>query len=76
VSDNVIKLEFKSPHMQEDFAAFLSCHRKTCRNKTYTFTFDQPDGGFPLVRCAACGNHAGRMGWYYDDDPAQQDTSA
>lgn len=45
---------------------FLSC--KYCKNKTYTMTYDKTDS-FPLMRCAACGQHMGRMGWAYDDDP-------
>jgi hypothetical protein len=71
---SVIHLEFKSPHVEDDFAALLAC--KTCRNKTFNFTVDQPDGGFPLMRCAACGQHIGRMGWAHDDDPAFGDVSA
>lgn len=65
-SDNVIFLKFKSPHTEDGEMAMLAC--KVCRNKTYTFTFDQASS-FPLMRCAACGNHAGRMGWAHDDDP-------
>jgi hypothetical protein len=66
MSDNVIHLKFRSPHVEDDVMAFLSC--KVCRNKTYTLTHDRPDG-FPLMRCAACGQHMGRMGWACDDDP-------
>ena len=68
MSDNVVFLQFKSPHVVEDTMAFLSC--RACRNKTYTMTEDQP-GKFPLMRCAACGQHMGRMGWAHDDDPAR-----
>lgn len=64
MSDNVIHLAFKSLHVVDDAMAFLAC--SVCRNKTYTLTEDQP-GGFPLMRCAACGQHMGRMGWYQDD---------
>jgi hypothetical protein len=63
---DVVRLEFKSPHVEDDTMAFLSC--KACKNKTYTFTMDRPDD-FPLMRCAACGQHIGRMGWAHDDDP-------
>lgn len=70
MSDNVIHLSFKSPHMEEDKMSFLSC--KVCRNKTYTLTFDKPLPSFPIARCSACGNHAGRMGWVHDDDPAPE----
>lgn len=61
---NIIELKFCSPHVVDDSMAFLAC--SVCRNKTYTLTEDQP-GGFPLMRCAACGQHMGRMGWYRDD---------
>lgn len=62
----VIHLEFRSPHVEDDMMAFLACRH--CRNKTYTLTIDRP-GDFPLMRCAACGKHMGRMGWAHDDDP-------
>lgn len=65
MTDNVIHLKFKSPHTEYGELSMLAC--KECRNKTYTLTFDAVDT-FPLMRCAACGNHAGRMGWYRDDE--------
>lgn len=64
----VIHLSFKSPHVADDMMAFLSC--VACKNKTFTLTLDQPVGAFPLMRCACCGQHIGRMGWAHDDDPA------
>ncbi len=66
MSDNVVFLEFKSPHVEDDTMAFQSC--VVCMNKTFTLTKDKPDD-FPLMRCAACGQHIGRMGWAHDDDP-------
>lgn len=60
MSEKVVFLSFKSPAVEEDTMAFLSC--KICKNKTYTLTEDKP-GTFPLLRCAACGSHAGRIGW-------------
>lgn len=56
----VVFLKFRSPEQREDTMAFLAC--AVCKNKTYTHTIDQV-GGFPLVRCAACGQHIGRIGW-------------
>ena len=67
---NVIFLQFKSPHVEDDMMAFLGC--KLCKNKTFTLTHDQL-GSFPLMRCAACGQHIGRMGWAHDDDPLLRD---
>ena len=63
----VVWLEFKSPHMNYDMMSFICCGH--CRNKTYTLTEDRFDS-FPLMKCAACGKHMGRMGWAHDDDPA------
>jgi hypothetical protein len=60
---NVIHLAFRSPHTEDDTMAFVAC--KACKNKTYTLTDDR--GDFPLMRCAACGAHIGRMGWAHDD---------
>lgn len=68
MSDNVVHLNFRSPTVDDDFGAMHAC--TVCRNKTFTLTVDRPDGGFPLMRCAACGSHIGRMGWAHDDDPA------
>ena len=64
MTDNVIHLKFKSPHVEDDMMCFLSCAH--CKNKTYTLTEDKVST-FPLMRCAACGKHMGRMGWYHDD---------
>lgn len=61
----VIHLKFKSPHVEEDMMAYLSC--RACKNKTFTLTLDHPIGEFPLMRCACCGQHIGRMGWSHDD---------
>ncbi len=66
MSDNVIHLEFKSPHVASDTMAFISC--VACRNKTFLLVEDQLDN-FPLMKCSACGSHIGRMGWAHDDDP-------
>lgn len=65
--DKVVHLSFRSPHVQDDVMAFSAC--ALCKNKTFTLTHDRAKG-FPLMRCAACGCHIGRMGWAHDDDPA------
>lgn len=66
MSDNVVHLSFRNPHTDDDMLAFMAC--KHCRNKTFTFQEDRP-GDFPLMKCACCGQHMGRMGWVHDDDP-------
>jgi hypothetical protein len=66
MSDKVVFLQFRSPHVEDDMMAFLACSH--CKNKTYTLTCDNKDD-FPLMRCAACGQHMGRMGWAHDDPP-------
>lgn len=62
--NRVIHLQFKSPRAVEDTMAFHAC--SVCRNKTFTLTQDRV-GDFPLLRCAACGQHMGRMGFAHDD---------
>lgn len=58
---DVVFLKFKNEKVAEsDTMALFAC--VVCRNKTYTLTEDRV-GGFPLMRCAACGQHMGRMGW-------------
>lgn len=66
MSDNVIELKFRSPHVVDGSMAFIAC--AVCHNKTYTLVDDRP-GDFPLMKCAACGQHMGRMGWAYDEEP-------
>lgn len=59
--DKVVFLAFKNPAMTRDEGIdFSSC--KHCLNKTFTLTHD---GGsnFPMLKCAACGAHIGRVGW-------------
>lgn len=63
--NKVIFLAFKSPHVESDTMAFIAC--KCCRNKTFVLMEDRV-GDFPLMKCAACGSHIGRMGWNKDDD--------
>lgn len=67
--NNVVELQFRSPHVVEDDGlVFLAC--KSCRNKTYTLVYDRVEN-FPLLKCAACGQAMGRMGWSHDDDPEE-----
>lgn len=64
----LVELHPRSPHMvDDDHITFINC--KSCRNKTYTLVDDQRSK-FPLMKCAACGQAMGRMGWWHDDDPA------
>lgn len=67
MTENVIHLAFKSPHVVDDQRAMIAC--KECRNKTFLLVEDRV-GDFPLMQCAACNQHIGRMGWAHDDDPA------
>ena len=62
--DNVIFLAFRNPNLESDSdVSMLAC--KFCRNKTYTLSYDS-HSGFPMMKCAACGQHMGRIG--YTDD--------
>lgn len=62
--DKVVFLAYKSGTVASDMMAFLACCH--CKNKTFTLTEDKLHT-FPLMRCAACGCHIGRMGWWHED---------
>ena len=68
MNDNVVFMQFKSPHVSEDAITMSAC--TNCRNKTFTLTHDKTDD-FPMMKCAACGSHLGRMGWAHDDEPPE-----
>lgn len=60
-NENVVFLAYDNPNAPaKAFTEYVSC--KHCQNKTYTIVMEG-DERFPLVRCAACGCHIGRMGW-------------
>lgn len=56
----VVFLAYASPEVLKDTRDFLAC--VPCRNKTFAVIFRGEDK-FPLLQCAACGNHIGRIGW-------------
>jgi hypothetical protein len=74
MSENIIELKFRSPHIREDDGlVFLACI--SCRNKTYTLVYDRVDE-FPLMKCAACGQAMGRVGWAPTADEPEGNKSA
>lgn len=60
MSEKVVFLAWSNTKVVVGGRDFLSC--TPCKNKTYTIIW-QGDEKFPLVQCAACGNHIGYMGW-------------
>jgi len=62
---NLIYLDFKNGNTTDDMMSFIACGH--CHNKTYTLT-DDDQSKFALMRCAACGNHIGRIGWVPVDE--------
>jgi hypothetical protein len=60
MTEKVVYLAYTNRETVAEGIDFISCGH--CRNKTYTMTHDSKDG-FPLVKCAACGCHIGRIGW-------------
>jgi hypothetical protein len=72
MNEKVVFLAFANPRKLElDARDFLAC--KACRNKTYLMIF-QGEQSFPLLQCAACGNHAGYWG-FAGDTPPEQDSN-
>jgi hypothetical protein len=63
--DNVVFLRFRSDALKtdEDVCVEACAH---CRNKTFTVMYDSHNN-FPMMRCAVCGAHIGRIGWAHDD---------
>lgn len=57
---DVVYLAFKNEKLELDGRDFLAC--KPCRNKTFTVIYEGAES-FPLMQCAACGCHIGRLGW-------------
>ena len=58
--DRVVFLAFRNEKVTEDDrVSFVTC--SACQNKTYTLVADGAE--FPMLRCAACGAHIGRVGW-------------
>lgn len=57
--EKVVYLAFDNPKAVPDEIVFIACRH--CRNKTYTMTKD--DRPFNILKCAACGDTLGRMGW-------------
>lgn len=64
-SDKVVFLAYSNEKVREDTQTFVACGH--CRNKTFTL-IPPPDKGFNMVRCAACGQDIGRMGWADGND--------
>ncbi len=55
----VVFLAFKGSGCTEEHISFTAC--SVCKNKTFTVTHDGED--YPLMKCAACGQHIGRIGF-------------
>lgn len=62
--DKIIFLAFSNPDKVEPATiTVIAC--RTCQNKTWVLV-EGPDQ-FPILRCAACGIGAGKVGWVHDD---------
>lgn len=60
----VVYLGYVNPRAPRAGLELLGC--LFCKNKTYVLVCTD---GFPIVRCAACGNNIGSMGWVDEPDP-------
>lgn len=61
MNDNVVFLKYSNPQdTDSEWLSFIVC--KHCRNKTFTLMQDD-EKGYPLLKCAACGSHLGKVGW-------------
>lgn len=59
IGDNVVFMKFRPE--KADFEGLTFCTCAHCKNKTFIVTYDGDE--FPMMKCAACGSHLGRIGW-------------
>lgn len=60
VSEKVVFLAFSNDKVESQGIDLITCKR--CRNKTYLLVAkDAPE--FHMLRCAACGDNIGAIGW-------------
>lgn len=57
--ENVVFLSFKGSKLDDEAVTFSAC--SNCKNKTFMVIYDGND--YPMMKCAACGMHLGRIGW-------------
>jgi len=60
MTERVVYLAYRNPNAEPEARDMTACSH--CRNKTFLIVHDKPEG-FPMIQCAACGAHIGRMGW-------------
>jgi hypothetical protein len=61
MSGDVVYLAFSNPNAPVENRV-LACG--ACRNKAFGVHYGATD--FPALRCTACGEHMGRIGWAND----------
>ena len=59
MSEKVVFLAYKGSNVTEEHMTVDAC--ANCRNKTFLVIYDGQN--FPLMKCAACGQHIGRIGF-------------
>ena len=59
MNDKVVFLAFKNDNTQQEHISFSAC--AACKNKTFIVVHDGME--FPMMKCAACGQHIGRIRW-------------
>lgn len=59
MNDKVVFLKVNNDKIQPDGKTMMAC--TWCRNKTFTLVHE--DEGFPMLKCAACGDNMGKIGW-------------
>lgn len=60
---SVIQLAFSSGESVVERHALIAC--RECRNKTFKLRYEG-DAQFPLLQCAACEAHIGKIGWVHE----------
>lgn len=60
---SVVRLAFSNADSVVERHALIAC--RECHNKTFKLRYEG-DARFPLLQCAACEAHIGKIGWVHD----------
>lgn len=63
MTDKVVFLAYSSDKVEAEGISVRACRR--CMNKTFLMIDNGPED-WPMLRCAACGDNIGKVGWAHD----------
>jgi len=64
MGDKVVYLNREPAEGSKEYSGRLACE---CRNKTFVVDY-MDEVSFPVIKCASCGQHIGKIGWANKDE--------